>query len=122
MKPMDKVSSPFTSMIGRSTNPGCVLPSMVTESEMRGRAVAGMIVCTPLPIANAMVSCPDVAFASVMAARSVQVPGPAVLRQMPLPGTASSASPVTLTVNVAAIAAPAQLSASIATTAISDAP
>ena len=67
-------------------NPGSVVPSIVTGSVIAGSVEAGVIVCTPEPaIANAIRSCPEAAFASWIAARSVQLPEPSL--QLPSPGS-----------------------------------
>jgi hypothetical protein len=68
---------------------------MVTAAAITGRAAAGMIVWTPDPeMLNAIVE-PALAFAYVIASRSVQVPVPVV--EHPL-----VESPASLTVTVAA--------------------
>jgi hypothetical protein len=74
---------------------------MVTpESSLSaGSGVAGVMVAVPM----VMVSCPARALASSMAARNVQTP-PEVA-QTPLPGLASLASPLLLTVKAAVGAA-----------------
>ena len=102
----------LSSMIGRPAGrkPGCVVPLMMTGRVMGSSAAVRVIVCTPpAPMTKSMVSMPTVAFASRMASRRVHTRGrpgseshvPSAIR------SGSSASPVLLTVNVAAWAGPA---------------
>src|SRR5215471_5524741 len=59
-------------MIGFPAKPGCVVPSMMTDSLIFGSAEVGEIVCGPDPILNAIVSCPGLLFAAMMASRKLQ--------------------------------------------------
>jgi hypothetical protein len=93
---------PSNLISGAPAKPGCVVPSMSISVEMVGSALAGVMVCRPLPMLNVIVSAPANALASSIAARSVHT-APAVA-QAPLPAVASLASPVLLTTNVAASA------------------
>ena len=62
-------------MIGVPENPGWLVPSIVTVLVIAGRAVAGLIVCTPEPgMSKSIVSAVDAALAFRIAWRSE--PGP----------------------------------------------
>src|SRR4051794_4581343 len=64
---------PSISMIGVPAKPGCVVPSIVTASEIVGRFAVGEIVFTPDPIENRIVSTPAAALAALIASRRVQL-------------------------------------------------
>src|SRR5262249_39618018 len=72
-----------------------VAPSMVTGPVTVGRADNGVMVGVAVPRLKLIVSAPASAFASWIAARSVQEPVPSL--QTPLPGEESPPSPVELT-------------------------
>ena len=81
-------------------DPGCVVPSIVTDWVMNGNVVAGVMVFTPAPaMLNLIVSVPGLALDSAMAARSVQMLFPNTVSQRLSPGVASTLSLVELTVN-----------------------
>ena len=56
---------------------------MTNASTIVGRAVAGLIVTGPVPMLNVIRSAPAVAFASPIAARSVQFPSVSWQRPSP---------------------------------------
>src|SRR5688500_2015086 len=90
-------------MIGDPLKPGCDVPSIVTGLVMVGRLEDRLIVCTPLPMANPIVSWPASALASWIAARSVQAPP--LVAQMPLPTLLSAPSAALFTTQVGVCAA-----------------
>ena len=58
----------LSSIIGLSTNPGCVVPSMVTGSMILGSFDSGVIVFAPAgEMLNVIVSAPGLTFASEIA-------------------------------------------------------
>ena len=76
------VELPLISTSGCPAKPGCVVPSIVTESLIVGSGEAGVIVWTPEPgMANEIVFAPGARFACSMAARSVQCPVPSSQRR-----------------------------------------
>ena len=92
---------PSSSIIGVPAKSGSLVPSIITGSVIVGRALPGLMVCGPAPaMLKLIVSVPARALASSMAARNVHT-APAVAH-VPLPGFASTASPVESTMNVVA--------------------
>jgi hypothetical protein len=66
---------PFSSMMGLPVKPGWVEPSIVTGSEIVGKAVEGAIVWSPEPgMLKTIVSAPGLAFASRIACLNEPAP------------------------------------------------
>ena len=94
-------SAPLSWISGAPLQPGCDVPLMSTVSRISGSWDSGLMVATPLPRSNAIVSEPGCALASWSAARSVHLAfasGSVVSLQMLLPSCRSGRSPVLSTV------------------------
>ena len=67
------IRSPLSSITGVVVNPGCVVPSIVVPAPvMFGSWLVGRIVCSPVPIENAIRSFSGDVFAARIASRSEQ--------------------------------------------------
>ena len=75
---------PFSSINGEPENPGCVVPSIITGSVIKGSADSGVIVCTPAPgMLKMIVFKPAQLFTSSIACRSDPAPLSAVVVTTP---------------------------------------
>jgi hypothetical protein len=89
----EKAPSSFTT--GAFVYPGALRPSMVTVSTIDGYCVAGEMVPAT---SNSIASMSELAFDSMIAARSVQTPLAGAVEQTSSPGLKSGASPRSSTV------------------------